>query len=185
MPKYQQIMRHLNPKVVIAKTIVPHDTARGKYMLNSSVVRSYLEFEKVIIDYTAKHMQETLGGAPPIDFVLHRARTFLEASLGWDNSVFIGMSGTDGGMQLVLNKICDGFKEEAKKSYFMYIIDSFVDPLDFQDVVELMRELKAKIGAYSPQSFNYIEPEAMAAHYREILWSYIDSLTKYKNLWKY
>ena len=115
MPKYQQIMRYLNPKTVIAKTVVPHDTARGKYLLNSSIVRSYLEFENVIIDYTTKHMRETLGGAPPIDFVLHRARGFLEASLGWDNSVFIGMSGIDGGMHLVLNKICGGFKEEPAK----------------------------------------------------------------------
>lgn len=185
MPKFQQIMNHLDPKVVIAKTEIPHDTARGKYVLKSSVVSSYLEFEKVIIDYTAMHMKETMGSSLPPEFCLDKAKHFLDRSPGFDNSVFIGMSGTDGGMQLILNKICEGFKEEAKRAYFTYIVDTFIDPLAFQDIVQVMRELKAKIGAYSPQSWNYIEPEAMASHYREILWSYIDSLTKYKNLWAY
>ncbi len=75
--------------------------------------------------------------------------------------------------------------DEAKQAYFTYVVNTFIDPLSFPDTVELMRELKQKIGAYAPQSFGFIEPEAMASNYKEILWKYIESLTKYKNLWAY
>lgn len=54
-----------------------------------------------------------------------------------------------------------------------------------------MRELEVKIGAYSPQSFNYIEPEAMMiAHYREqgiynkIFFLYTnENWSNFKRLW--
>ena len=58
-----------------------------------------------------------------------------------------------------------------------------VNPEDFEewfekfktteDTVEVMRELKDRISAYSPQAFGYIEPEQMAGNYRDILWRYI------------
>jgi len=185
MGKYDDIMLHLHPRVIIEKTEVPHDNARGNCTLQSSIVSSYSEFENLVIAYTSHHMQETFGHAPPPEFCLDKARKFLETSVGFDNAVFMGMSGTDGGMFNVLNQLNDGFKKEAKQAYFTYILDTFIDPLSFPDTVEVMRELKERIGAYSPQAFGYIAPEAMAANYKEILWRYIESLTQYRNIWAY
>ncbi len=185
MGRYQDVMRHLHPKVIIEKVELPHDTARGKYSLNSSIAHSYLEFENIMINYLTHHMNEVFGNSLPPDFLLAKAKKFLEPIGGFKNAVYIGLSGTNGGMINILNNLSDGFKNEAKKAYFDYVIDAFIDPLSFQEVVEVMRELKDKISNYSPQSFAYIEPEAMAANYEEILWSYIESLSKYKNLWTY
>lgn len=185
MPIFQNLMHHLHPKVIIEKVEQPHDTARGKYVLNSSIVRSYAEFEKEIINYTDHHIKEIYGNPFPPDLVLGKARNYLENSMNFKNAVFTGMSGTDGGMNNVLNNIADGFKQEAKKAYFQYIIDSFVDPLNFSQVVELMREFKNKLGAYSSQPFSFVEPESMASDYESIIWQYIDSLSKHKHLWSY
>lgn len=185
MPKFQNIMQHLHPKVIIEKCDLPHDTARGKYVLQSSIVRNHMEFENTIIDYVRFHMNELYGFSPPPDQALFRARQFIDSSLGFDNAVFIGLSGTEGGMPNILNQICEGFKKEAKSAYYTYIIDTYIDFLNFAEIVEVMREFKAGLGGYSPLSTTYIEPEAMAGHYKEILWSYIEGLTKYKNLWTY
>lgn len=185
MGKYDDIMQHLNPRTVIEKTEIPHDNARAGCTLQSSVVSSHSEFEDLLIAYVAHHMQETLGRAPPPEFCLDKARRFLEHSVGFDNAVFMAMSGSEGGMPNVLNQVSDGFKQEAKQAYFSYILDRYIDPLSFEDTVEVMRELKERIGAYSPQAFGYIEPEQMAGSYRDILWRYIDSLSRYRNLWKY
>ena len=185
MGKYDDLMEHLNPRVIIEKTEVPHDNARAGCTIQSSVVGSYSEFEDLVIAYVVHHMQQTAGLAPPPELCLDKARNFLEHSMGFNNAVFTGLSGTDGGMLNVLNQLNEGFKNEAKKAYFNYFLDRFIDPLSFPEIVELMREFKGRIGAYSPESFGYISPEQMAGNYREIFWQYIDTLTKYRNLWSY
>ncbi len=185
MGKYQDVMRHLHPKAIIEKTEIPNDNARAGCTLQSSIVGNYAEFENNLIAYVAYHTEKVFGSAPPPEFCLDKARKFLESSIGFDNAVFVALSGTDGGMPHILNQLNDGFKKEAKQAYFTYVVNTFIDPLNFEETVQLMRELKQKIGSYSPQSFGYIEPEAMAAHYKEILWNYIDSLTRYRNLWAY
>ena len=185
MSRFADIMLHLNPRVIIEKTEAPHDRIRGSITLESSIVGSYREFEDIIIAYTSYHMQQTLGNFPPNDYALDKARKFLDASIGFDNSVFMGMSGSEGGMYNVINQICDGFKQEARQAYFSYIVDTFIDPLSFTETVELMREFKARLGAYSPQSFGYVSPEQMASNYKAILYNYIESLTRYRNQWAY
>lgn len=185
MSKFQSIMYYLDPKLIIEKTEVPHDTARSNCTLQSSTVRDYHEFENLLIAYIAHHMQETLGHYPPPEFCLGKARDMLDNSIGFDNAVYISMSGADGGMNHVLNEICEGFKKEAKQAYFNYIIDRFISPLNFDQITEVMREFKEKLGNYTPESFNYISPEAMGVHYKSILKSYIDSLSRYRNLWNY
>ena len=144
-----------------------------------------LEFEDIIITYVQHHMEQTIGGFLPPDYCLDKARKFLESSIGWDNAVFIGLSGSEAGMANVLNQICDGFKKEAKQAYFQFILDRFIDPLQIEDIVELMQGLKEKLGGYSPEAFNYVSAYQMAANYRQILWDYIESLSRHRNLWVY
>ena len=185
MSKLKQVMEYLNPKKIIEKTQIPHDNARASITLQSAIVRNYREFEKTIIAYVAHHTQMTLGLAMPPDLCLDKARRFLESSIGWENAVYIAMSGDEGGVPHILNQINDQFKQESKQSYFTYFLDQVVEPLNFSEVVELMNDLKQKIGAYAPESFNYISAEQMAGNYRDVLYKYIDSVSRHRNLWDY
>ncbi|MBT6562762.1 MAG: hypothetical protein HON76_09565 [Candidatus Scalindua sp.] len=186
MSRFQDVMQHLHPKVIIEKVDLPHDTARAKYALPSSIARSHSEFEKIIINYTDHHMKEVFNGNTlPPDLLLAKAQHYLEFSANLKQSIFTGLSGTDGGMHTVLNNIAEAFKMEAKKAYFVYVIDTFIDPLSFTEVVEVMRDLKGRLGGYSPQPFAFIQAESMAGDYQDILWQYISSLGQYKNLWQY
>ena len=179
-------MRPLHPKVVIEKVDLPHDTARGKYRLRSTIVGSHAEFERIIIDYSGHHMKEVFNGTSlPPDHLLSNAQNYLEHAGGLKQAVFIGLSGTDGGMGTVLNNIAEGFREEGRKAYFEYVINTFVDPLSFDEVVEVMRNLKDALVDFSPQAFAYVQPEAMAADYKNYIKQYYYTLTQYKNLWKY
>ena len=182
---FQNIMQHLHPRVIIEKVELQHDTARGSYRLQSSIARSYAEFEQVIIDYANHHMSIVLGVTMPPDMLLAKARNFLDSSCGFKEAAYIALSGSNGGLVYVLNQISEGFKQEAKRAYFDYILDSFIDPLSFEEITAVMAELKDRLGAFSPQPIAYASTAAMAADYKAILWNYIDSLTKYKNLWQY
>lgn len=185
MSKLKQIMVHLNPRTIIEKTQIPHDNARASITLQSSIVGSYREFEDIIIAYVAHHTQSVFGTAFPPELCLDKARRFLDLSIGWDNSVYIAMSGDQGALPFCLNEINEQFKQESKSAYFNFILGQELDILNYREIVQLMSELKQKIGAYSPESFGYIEPEAMAANYKDVLYKYIDSVSRHRNLWDY
>lgn len=186
MSKYTDIMKYLNPKNIIEKTELPNDTARGKYVLKSSIAKSYQEFEQIVIDYMDFHCRQIYnGGSLPPELLRDKADKFLQKMGGLsDSAAYQALSGTDGGMVSILNQLSEKFKEEMKRAYFEYVITTYINPLNFDEMVELMAEFKSKLLNYSPQSFGYIEPAAMAVNYKTIIWNYIDSLTKYKNLWK-
>ncbi len=183
--RYQNIMNHLHPRAIVEKVDLLHDSARGSYNLESSIASSHSEFEEIVMDYLDHHIGQTIGGSMPPEHLLYKARKILDSAGGFDNAVFTGLSGTDGGMTKVLDDLSKGLKEESRKAYFDYIIDSFIDPLSFEEIVEVMSDLKDCLSDFSPQPFEFISPEAMAGSYKQHLWEYIDSLTRYKNLWAY
>ena len=185
MSKLKQMDVDLNPRTILEKTQIPNDNARASVTLQSSTVPNYHEFEDIMIVYVSNHTHMTLGTALPPEICLDKARKFLDQSIGWDNAVYIAMSGDEGGVPHLLNQINDGFKNEAKSAYISYFVDKYIDPLNFTEVVGVMKEIKNRIGAYSPESFKYISPEQMAGNYRDILWKYIDSVSRYRNLWDY
>ena len=59
------------------------------------------------------------------------------------------------------------------------------DPLSFDDVVEVMKDLKERLIDFSPPAFAYVQPESMAGDYRNYIRQYYYALTQHKNLWKY
>ena len=185
MSKYDDVMQHLHPRVIIEKVETPHDAARGKYVLRNPVVRSYQEFEAVIIDYMDHHMKELYGNSLPPDLLLAQARELLEQAEGFENMAYTALSGAQGGIGYVLNNLAESYKHRHKKAYFEYIMDTYIDQLDFGQVVELCREFQSRLSGFSPQPFSYIPPEQMAGDFKKILWNYIDSLTRYRNLWVY
>ncbi len=97
-------------------------------------------------------------------------------------AVMFGLSGESGGMRYICDCICEGFKREAESSYVSYILDTRLDPLSFGQVVELMREFKAKLSNYALPSFRALPAEAMAADYKSVIYQYIGSLKQFSNL---
>lgn len=185
MGKFQDVMYHLHPQVIIQKVETPHNEARGKYVLRSSVVRSYKEFENIVIEYMDFHMKELYGNFLSPDMLLAQARELLEQSEGFDNMAYVALSGAEGGIGHVLDMIAESYKHKHKKAYFEYIMDTYIDQMDFRQVVELCAEFQNKLSGFSPQSMNYIPPEQMAGSFKQILWKYIDTLTRHRNLWQY
>jgi len=181
----KQLDVDLNPRTILEKTQIPHDNARASVTLQSSTVRNYHEFEDIIMAYVSHHTHMILGIALPHELCLDKARKFLDSSIGWDDAVYIAMSGDDGGVPNILNQINDGFKKESRSAFITYFIDKHIDALDFSQVVGVMKEIKERIRVYSPESFNYISPEQMAGNFRDVLWKYIDSVSRYRNLWDY
>ncbi len=185
MDKIDQVLNYLNPRVVIAKTQIPHDNARANAPVYPSPVPDHRTFQRYITHYFQFHEKQISGVEPPADIALSRARQFLENSISYDGAVANSLSGGEGGINVVLNHICDGFKRESKTAYFNFVLDKLVDSLNYEEVLELMIGFKKKLEQYGPQSYQYLPPEQMCFKHREVIYNFINELEKHKNLWKY
>ena len=178
------IMQELDPEVILRRTQHEHDDARGRYVVTSPTVRNHREFVGEVIAYINFHHAFVFGIPMYDDLALSRAREFLENNLkgGWEEAVMFGLSGENGGMRYICDSICEGFKREAESAYVSYILDTRLDPLSFGQIVELMREFKAKLSNYALPSFRALPAEAMAADYKSVIYQYISSLKQFSNL---
>lgn len=184
MSKLKELMEYLNPRTIIEKTEIPHDNARASITLQSSTVRNYKEFEDMLVAYVSHHTKMILGTSLPPELCLDKARKFLDSSIGWENSVYISMSGDQGGLPGCLNEINDQFKKESKNAYFSFYL-SILDPLNYPEILEVMKEIKDKISAFSPESFKYISPEQLSMNYKDVIYKYIETISRHRNLWDY
>jgi hypothetical protein len=184
--KFDTISQLLDPNSMFENVEGVHDTARGRYIIQSPKVNTYKEYENKVVQYVDHiHKQVFNGGTLSPEMLLDKARKLLDSSTGFKNGAFIALSGRDGGLIKVFNEISDAFKAEHRKAFFEYIIDEHIDPLSYPEVVKVMTSLQQKIMAFSPQGYKFIEPQSMAADYRALLWDYINQLGNYKNIWKY
>ncbi len=186
MSRADDLFRLLHPQALIDRTEKPFDTALGLFNLASSTASSYHEFEGLVVRYMTHVEHRIYNSSLPPEMLLNKARRFLAAAMGsFDEAVFLAMSGAAGGCMRVLMSITEGYKQEAKAALIEYVISTYIDPLDFDQAVEVMRGLKAKLAAYHPQPFAFVQPEMMAANYQAVIRQYVESLSQYKNLWHY
>lgn len=184
---FTNLMKELEPDMILKKTHHEHDHIRGRYVVKSPIVRSYNEFCQEVIKYYQFHFSAVFGIPPYDDLALAKAREFLEKGFkgGWENAVMCGLSGDSGGMRYICDSICEGFMHESEQAYIAYILDTHLDPLDFRQLMELMREFKATLLNYAPASFQAMPVAVLAADYRGIIRQYIESLRRYSNLRKW
>ena len=188
MGTFDDIMSILTPERIIQVTQIQHDDARGRFGISSPLVKSYAEFVQRITAYVIYHQQAAFGGPPmPPDMAWGKAGQILEKLFkgGINAAVMTGLSGDQGGMRFILDTICEGYKQESENNYITFILDSYLDPLDFDQIVQAMTEFKATLSQYAPASFKAIDPAGMAADYNTVVRQYIQSLRQYGNLRKY
>jgi hypothetical protein len=184
MGKFETISQLLDPRKMVENVESVHDTARGRYSIQSPKVDTYKEYEDAVVHYVDHIHREVFNGATlSPEMLLQKAKGLLDSSMGFKNGAVLALTGKDGGLIKIFNEISDAFKAEHRKAYFEYIIDEHIDPLSFNEIVKVMTDLQDKIQAFSTQGFKYVEPNSMAADYRNLLWDYINQLGNFKNLW--
>ncbi|OPY88344.1 MAG: hypothetical protein A4E71_00555 [Smithella sp. PtaU1.Bin162] len=184
--RFEVIMQHLNPKALIAKIEIPHDTIRASYPLKCSVVRSNREFQEALIHFMQYYWQARFNTSAPPDVCLGDALNYIKGAFGSeDNAAYIALSGTEGGLPAVLNAISEGWKRKDTDNYIDYILDKYCDPLNFDEVCDLLGDFKKALKGFAPYSFDYVSPAELFKNHRRIMKDYILSLRKYKNLWAY
>ena len=186
MGKFETISQLLDPINIVEKVEGVHDTARGRYFIESPTVNTYKEYEEQLVGYVDHSHKQVFNGATlSPEMLLDKAKRLLETKMPFKDGAYQAMSGQNGGLIGIFNIISDAFKAEHRKAYFEYIIDEHIDPLSYPDIVKVMADLQKKLIAFSPKDYKFVQPESMAADYRTLLWDYINQIGHYKNIWKY
>ena len=190
MADFFEIMDALSPKVIIEVCEIPHSNARGNYLVPGTLAEDYDSFLYVVIHYTTYHYKVTRGKNQleiyP-DLALGIAKNFLDKNGGWKNAVHMALSGSDGGLLTVLNRIAEGFIEEDRHNYFNYIIDNHINMLQFEERVKFMEQFRENVLLNFCPEIQYIPAVQMASpgQFESIIWNYMENLKRYRNLWQY
>lgn len=156
-----------------------HDTARERYQLTRSTVASSAEFEEEITRFVQYQLCATRGNAAvPRYMASSQAAEIIErafANIGGASGAYeIASRGIRGGLRAVIEVLCSAIKKEEEEAYIEYVLRTEVDPLSFDDRVELMQAYLTRYGRNFPNSVRVPTAFELAGNYENIIRMHIE-----------
>ena len=179
MGKLNAIMKLLDPRVIAEKIDSPHSFARHSYPFDGSMPTSFQDFQKRLQSYYKHHCAAIGIGKFPDEISNHNAMKIVENAFSdrggiryaYQNTV----TGMDNGMAALHDAIANVLQEQHRTSYIRFVIDTHIDPLDFDQKVAVVRELLETY--YIPWSvYDRVSPEELATNHYAILFSLVQHL---------
>lgn len=151
-----------------------HDSARERYHLPRNTVNSSVEFEEEITRFMQYQLCATRGNAAvPRYMASSEAADILErafANIGGASGAYeMASRGIRGGLRAVLEVLCSAVKKEEEEAYVEYVLRTEVDPLSFDDRVELMQAYLTRYGRNFPNSVRVPTAFELAGNYESII----------------
>lgn len=185
------LISSIDEQAITQKVGIPHDEARMRYSLKGNTVDNYQEFTTIIADYYNYHLSQCVvrGGSISRTEASGRAKEILEQEYrreGGDlNTAYNDAhDGTNGGLRVILDKLADHLKGESVERYIREAFDRFVEPVSWEQKVEIMRQFIAKYGSQFSSSINPSQIERYAQNYQELIRAYVDSLRRTSSIFR-
>jgi len=179
-------------ELAIAKNVgVPHDEARMRFSLSKNTVAGFNEFTDVISDYYNHHVSQSVlhGGHLSRTEAAGRAKEILNQEYrrqGGDINMAYNDAhdGTNGGLRVVLDRIAEQLKVESVERYIRDAFDRHVEPISWEQKVDIMHQFLAHYGHHLTSSIRTDQPERYAANYEELIRAYVESLKKTSSIFR-
>jgi len=84
--------------------------------------------------------------------------------------------GTNGGMRVVLDIICEGIKTEAVERYVQDVFDRHVAPNSWDQKVDMIKQFISHCSGMLSSSIVASQPERYAHNYSDLVRSYVEGL---------
>ena len=179
-------------ELALARNVgIPHDEARMNYSPGRNTVGSFDEFTDGIADYYNYHTGQCVihGGYLSQTEAAGRAKEILEQLYRRQKGNIItayndAHDGTNGGLRIVLDKIAEQLKAESVERYIRDAFDRYVDPVSWDQKVDIMRQFIARFGHHLSSSIRADQPERYAANFEELIREYVESLKKTSSVFR-
>ncbi|MFC1607953.1 hypothetical protein ACFL47_08285 [Candidatus Latescibacterota bacterium] len=180
MATIDNILKELDETYITQNVTRKHDEARLQYRLNSITVTSDTEFDDIIADYYNSHFSQAIatGTQLPRSEAAGRAKEIIEREYqrkGRDrlSAYDDAKTGNNGGMRFILDIIMEHMKAEAVERHIRDVIDCYVAPSNFNEQVEVIRQMITRFGSSLHLDPSY--PERYARNYDELIRGLSDS----------
>ncbi|MHC4503439.1 MAG: hypothetical protein ACYTFI_09050 [Planctomycetota bacterium] len=175
MPKaLDAIMAVLDPRAMAEKIDRPHDDALFAYRGPAGVPKDFGEFRERLRNYYEYHYKATIGKNydAPVEITMGAAVDAVESTFGnrggVEGAFANAVIGTDHGMHGSREAIAHFLKETHRKYYVRWVIDTYIDPLDFDQKVAVVRSLLKRY-ASPGDTFVQKKPEELAVDYKALI----------------
>ena len=165
------ILNLLDEKTVDDRIFAPHNQARAMYSLNNITDYDYNQFIGKVTDYYKFHYQKVHSKTlPSNEMVFGAISDILKRHYGSiANAQRKCQRASEGGMMGILNRICDDLIKEHEKKYIDYIIDTYIDPNDYDYITELMKQFMEKYRHSLPEEMSNRKLSHIVHNYRKYL----------------
>lgn len=166
----------------LTKKLVVHDMARENYSLRKLTVTDYKQFVAIITDYVRYH-KDAVGSKVGPEEALATATTLLEKGCGGDGGLkaayYESKTGSGGGLKHVLDVLCAGLRKQGENDYYQYVLQTHINPADFEQKKELARQYLERFGGLLPTGVTPMSVEEIAGTIEQQLIMHISSVSKF------
>lgn len=152
-----------------------NEMARETFSLARNTVSSHPEFYDIIMRYYRHHFAETVCRGVPIpdDMAASDARSILDQAYrdqgGYEGAYNNARTGKAGGMRGVLNAIAGAMRNRQEEQYIEHIFFTHIDPMDYDESVEIMKQYLDRFGGYLAPSDRARSPHDLSRNYDVII----------------
>ena len=186
-----ELFELLDEQVIAQVVSIKHDRAREQYPLENITIDSFQDFENEIVLYYQYHFSETIGNSDIImapEAAYSYARQIIEGHFRrhgelnpLEGAYRIARTGTNGGLRYIIDIIAGSLKRSQEMQYTEYIIDSYIDPVDYDAHIELMREYLQRYRDYIPADMRLKSPELLPVEYKQLIKLHVDIVNRIRN----
>ncbi len=184
MPAINNLINELSEDTVAHQVGAVHDSTRAKHQIEYNTVRSFPDFIDVIADYYNYHFQCVYNCGPLSRFDAEgQVKNLVEQIYRQNQGDIINafndaQDSVNGGVRVLLDRICDAIKYKHIEQYIESAFDRYVSPNDWDSKVEIIRQFIAHCGGDLGSSLRREKPESYAGDYKKLIRAYTDSLKR-------
>lgn len=189
MGSFQSLTKALQEREIAQRVGIPHDEARMGFICRSNTVRDFDDFSDMIGQYYVHHYTTCVARGAQINRIeaIGRTKEILEQVYrrhqGNLMTAFRDASeGTNSGLRGVLDRIADALKTESVERYIREAFDAHVKPTEWNEKVNIIRQLFQACGPNLPPYIRTDQPEKYASDYQELVRGYTEALRRTTSL---
>ena len=191
MAAIDDLLEAVEERQIAQRVGLLHDETRMEYLVRRNTVGAFEEYGNLLADYYNHHFTRCVsrGGSLPQSEAGGRAKEILEREYRRRNGDIVAAfndahDGTNGGLRVQLDVICEALKAESVERYIRDMFDRHVAPNSWEDKVEIIRQFIARCGANLASSIQTDEPERYAQNFQELIRSYVMSLQRTSSIFR-
>jgi hypothetical protein len=191
MGSLEAILRQLDEREIAKKIGIPHDEARMAFSLKKNTVSDFAEFVRTISEYYNYHFVKCISGTGSLSpsEAEGRAKEIIEQKYRSKGSNLQGAftdakDGTNGGLRIILDLIAEHLKAEAVERYVRKVFDDQINPTDWEEKVDIIRQFISRCGADLSPSIDIRHPERYAKDYTQLIGSYVKALEQTSSIFR-